>query len=132
MKRLMAGVLAVVAVALMAPEDPEPKKKDEPPPKADVRGEVKSVTGLKAKDLVANILVEGAKEKDTQHDKASVTLTNATKVYVWAGGKKREAKLGDVKQGVTVQCTFTGPVLESYPVQARAAEVLILEQPKKK
>lgn len=130
---LKSLALFLFALALVAADEPEPKKKkDVAPPKADVRGEVKSVTFLRAKDLVANILVEGAKEKDTGHDKASVTLTNATKVYAWADGKKVEAKAADLKQGCRVQCVFTGPVAESYPVQARASEVVILAEPKKK
>ena len=37
----------------------------------------------------------------------------------------------DIKAGSKVQCVFTGPVAESYPVQAKASEVLILEDPKK-
>jgi beta-N-acetylhexosaminidase len=129
---LRAGVLFAAALALVAADKAEPEPKKVAPPKADVRGEVKKVTGLRAKDLVGNVLVEGSKEKDTQHDKASVTLTSKTKIYLWADGKKKDAKFTDVKEGSKVQCVFTGPVAESYPVQARASEVIILEEPKKK
>jgi beta-N-acetylhexosaminidase len=128
---MKAGLL-FVALALVAADKSEPEPKKVAPPKADVRGVVKRVTGLRGKGLVGNLLVEGAKEKDTQYDKASVTLTSETKIYRWKDGKKAEAKFGDVKEGCKVQCVFTGPVAESYPVQAKASEVIILEDAKKK
>jgi hypothetical protein len=124
--------LFVVALALVAADKTEPEPKKVAPPKADVRGEVTKVVGLRAKDRVGNVLVEGAKEKDTQYDKASVTLSSTTKFYKWVDGKKKDAKFADVKEGCKVQCVFTGPVAESYPVQATASELIILEEPKKK
>jgi hypothetical protein len=129
---LKAFPLFVAALALMAADKVEPDPKKVAPPRADVRGEVKSVVGLRGKNLVGNVLVEGAKEKDTHYDKASVTLSNATKIYKWVNGKKKDAKFADVTQGCKVQCVFDGKVLESYPVQATATELLILEEPKKK
>src|SRR5262245_28788488 len=122
-------VAALAAILIAAEDRAEPEKKA--PPKADVRGEVKKVTALRARGLVGNILVEGTKEKDTQHDKASVTLTSDTKFYRWADGKKKDAKFSDLKVGTKVQCVFTGPVAESSPVQAKASEVIILADPKK-
>lgn len=110
--------------------DPEPAT-DTAPPKADVRGEVTRVAALRAKGLIGSLLVEGKKEKDTQHDKASVTLPQEVKIFKWTKGKKVEAKFDDIKKGDQVQCVFTGPVAESYPVQAKASEVLILPAAKK-
>jgi Protein of unknown function (DUF3221) len=125
---LLVAVLAAVVCARA--DDPEPAKKA--PPKASIRGKVSSVTAVKVKGLVGRMSVDGKKEKDTEHDRASVKLTPTTKFYKWVDGKKKDAKFADVKKGSVVQCTFVGPVLESYPVQATAGEVLILEEPKKK
>ena len=61
-----------------------------------------------------------------------MTLTSTTKFYKWVGGKKKDAKFADVKEGCKVQCVFDGKVLTSYPVQAAATELIILEEPKKK
>ena len=134
MWRLSAMLLGLSMACLLA-ADPEPEPKTKPP-KADVRGKIQSsILNPRGKVKVGTtgmILVEGTKEKDTQHDKASVRLTKATKVYRWVDGKKKEAKLEDLKKGATVQADFTGPVAESYPVQATAKEVLILESPKEK
>src|SRR5262249_60896305 len=115
-----AGLLFVVALALVAADKDQSEPKKVALPKADVRGVVKSVDPLRGKDLVCEIYVEGSKEKDTEHAKASVTLTSKTKVYRWNNGKKVEAKVADVTKGCKVQCAFTGEVLESSPVQATA------------
>ena len=113
-------------LALTAADKPDPEPKPVAPPKADIRGKVEKVIAGKAKGIVGSILVEGAKEKDTAYDKAAVTLTSKTKFYKWEDGKKKDAKFSDLKVGTLVQCNFTGPVAESYPVQATASEVLIL------
>ena len=110
----------------------EPEPKPVAPPKADIRGTVSEVSGLKARGLIGRMLVEGKKEKDTQYDKASVTLPMGVKIHKWQGGKKVEVAFKDIVPGCVVQCVFDGPVAESYPVQARASEVLILSFPKKK
>ena len=46
------------------------------------------------------------------------------------GKDRKDAKIDDLKEGCKVEATFTGPVMESYPVQATAKEVVILELPK--
>jgi len=129
-KHLKTCLVALLLAGFAFADDmTEPETKA--PPKADVRGTVKKLTVFRGQGSVGGILVEGSKEKDTTNDKASVTVTTATKIYRWVNGKKKDAKFTDIKEGSTVQCVFTGPVLESYPVQAKAGEVLILADPKK-
>jgi hypothetical protein len=127
----MARMMALAALAAFA-LGAEPEPKAEAPPKAAIRGVVKTVTGVKIKGLVGRMMVEGMKEKDTGYDKASVSILTGAKFYFWKDGKKEEAKFKDIVRGCVVQCDFTGKVLESYPVQARTMEVLILSVPKKK
>jgi hypothetical protein len=102
--------------------------------KVDVRGTITRVTpvdeaGQKAGRLGV-ILVEGVKDATTEHDKASVRVTNKTRIEKLAGKERKPAKFADLKKGVRVQARFTGPVAESYPVQATAGEILILEEAK--
>ncbi len=132
MSSKVKALLLAAALALLGADRSEPEPVRKAPPKADVRGKVTSVVGLRARDLVGRIRVEGVKEKDTQYDKAVVTIPSKAKLYRWVGGKKVPAKFGEIKVGSKVQCVFDGPVAESYPVQARAGEVLILEDPAKK
>ncbi len=123
------ALVAVIASLLGADKvEPDPVK----PPKADIRGEVKSVAAVDAKAFIGRMMIDGKKEADTMYDKASVTVLRGAKIKKWVGGKAAEAKFEDIKVGCKIQCVFTGPVAESYPVQARTMEVLILESPKKK
>ena len=96
----------------------------------EVAVEAENVYGVKARGLVGAMLIKGTKEKDTAYDQAAVSVPTTAKVYRWVKGKKLDAKFGDIKKGDRVQATFTGPVLESFPVQAKASEVIILEAPK--
>jgi beta-N-acetylhexosaminidase len=102
--------------------------------KADIRGMVTNVSAAneeaKKKGTLGSILVEGAKEKDTTFDKASIRVTDKTKIEKLVGKERKPAKFDDLKKGAKVQALFTGPVAESYPVQAMAKEILILEEAK--
>ncbi len=98
--------------------------------RVDIRGSIKKVTPTpKASEkgaLLGSLLIEGPKDAGTSHDKASVRVTAATKIYKGAGGARKPAMFSDLKEGLTVEATFTGPVAESYPVQATAGEIVIL------
>jgi beta-N-acetylhexosaminidase len=130
MSHIWKIALLSVVVFVVGADKKEPETKAAKPPKADVRGTVKTVTALRAKGGVS-LLIEGKKEKDTGYDKASVSVLAGATVEKWVDGKKVKAKVSDIKVGCKVQCVFSGPVLESLPVQASAKEVLILETPKK-
>lgn len=107
----------------------------EPPSgKADIRGTATRVSladeAARKRGILATILVEGAKEKTTSYDKASIRITDKTKLEKRVDKERKTCKPEDLKVGCKVQAIFTGPVAESYPVQATAREVLILETPR--
>jgi beta-N-acetylhexosaminidase len=74
---------------------------------------------------VTFILVEGNLESDTMYDKASIAITDKTKIIKKATQKK--FLMDDLKEGVQVEVLLEGPVRESYPVQADAKEVRVLD-----
>jgi hypothetical protein len=97
----------------------------------DVRGVITSFTRAEGKargKVLAHVFIEGAKEPDTQVDKASVTVTAETKVFINRDGERKPAEFAALKEGQKVEAGFTGPVRLSYPVQADAAEITILEE----
>lgn len=126
--------MLLVAVALLGADKKEPPAEPatKAPPKASIRGTIKSVSAVRRKGAVGVLSIDGKKEKDTQYDKATVTLVTGVKIYKWEDGKKKAAKFEDLKVGCVVQCDFSGPVRESYPVQSDTKEVLILSTPKAK
>jgi hypothetical protein len=98
----------------------------------DVRGAITRITragGDGRGKALARVLIEGAKDPDTQVDKAVVDVTAETEFFVKSDGKQRKpAEFAALKEGQRAEARFTGPVRESYPVQATAAEITILEE----
>jgi hypothetical protein len=70
-------------------------------------------------------LMEVTKENGTQYDRASVSIPKDAKMFAMADGKKNKASLADLKSGQSLEVVITGPVMESYPVQVNATEVVI-------
>jgi hypothetical protein len=93
--------------------------------RADIRGTVTSVTPSETLNL-GSVLIEGAKEKDTSVDKARITVTSRTRIYRLENGKPVKAGFDALAVGERAQALFSGPVLESYPVQATASEIVVL------
>jgi hypothetical protein len=96
----------------------------------DVRGTITHLSraeGASRGRILGRIMIEGVKEADTQHDKASVALTPETKLFIRRGKERQPAEFAALKEGQKVEAIFTCPVAESYPVQATAAEVTIIE-----
>jgi beta-N-acetylhexosaminidase len=92
--------------------------------KFDIRGEITKLT-LKDGSKIANILVEGKIHEDASYDKASVYVGEKTKIYQANTNKK--LTISDLKEGSQVEIIFTGPVRESYPVQADAEIIRIIK-----
>jgi hypothetical protein len=67
-------------------------------------------------------------ESDTDYDKALVSITEETRILrISADDAYAEAISRDLVTGTSIQVQFTGPVMESYPVQAVALHLVILE-----
>jgi hypothetical protein len=113
LEALAVGVMVLWAAALLSA--------------ADVRGKITNISVSAANPALGTILIEGKVEKDTSVDKASTRVTDRTAIFKMQDGKKVAAKFSDLKVGQTVEATFNGPVAESYPVQAAAGEIVILE-----
>jgi Protein of unknown function (DUF3221) len=97
----------------------------------DVRGAITRIAcaeGAGRGRALAHVLIEGVKEPDTQVDKANVTVTAETELFIRRGGERKPAEFAALKEGQKVEARFTGPVRESYPVQATAAEITIIEE----
>ena len=96
--------------------------------KADIRGKITNIAkNTEDKDIIGSILIGGNLERDTKYDKASVTITRQTHIFEYSNKKFIKADFESFKIGQKVQALFTGQVLESYPVQVKAIEVVILE-----
>ena len=77
--------------------------------------------------LVGSILVEGNIENDTQFDKASIAITSETQIFEQVEQERHPATFEALQLGQRIEAWFTGPVAESYPVQAVASDIVILK-----
>ncbi|WP_179632035.1 beta-N-acetylhexosaminidase [Clostridium peptidivorans] len=93
--------------------------------KLGVRGEITKVL-LDGNNKATGILVERKNEQDTEYDKASVNIGEKTKIY--DNNTKKELERNDLKKGAKVEIIFEGGVRESYPVQADAKIIRVIEQ----
>lgn len=97
---------------------------------ADIRGTITDIYQADAQSreggIIGSLLIEGVIEEDTQYDKASVTITEKTRIFEQKGQDRLAVTFESLQIGQRVEAWFTGPVMESYPVQATASEVVIL------
>jgi hypothetical protein len=100
---------------------------DGPKAKADVSGVITRVN-LAGDDGKGSFLVEGKKGGGATYDKAWVRVTGKTKIEQLADGQRRPARFEDLRKDCLIEAWFSGPVAESYPVQATAGVILILEK----
>jgi hypothetical protein len=115
---LVLGTLGLLAGC----GEPEPE-----PVTADIRGVITALTPAgEPGGGLGSVRIEGAKQPDTRYDKASVRITSETRVFQQLGDFCRPLTFADLALGDKVEASFTGPVAESYPVQATASEVVIL------
>lgn len=92
--------------------------------KIGIRGEITTLSQSQD-SKVMSILVEGSLESDTLYDKASIAITDKTKIIKKA--TKEKLSKDDLKKGIQVEVVMEGTVRESYPVQGDAKEVRILD-----
>ena len=124
------AVLAVLAAAVVGgcggataaqPASPSPSAPPSGPP--DITGTVKDVTISTGGDSLPVLLVVADRGSTSSVDRASVRVTKDTAVWTAQGVRGTAAGLAE---GELVAVWFTGPVAESYPVQAAAGVVRVL------
>lgn len=122
MKRIRVLVTTIIIIALIT----GCAQQKYIPEKVDIRGKITQNIVNNNKEILGIILVEGKLEDDTQVDKASVSVTAKTKIFVLKNGETLEkADYSFLQEGQEVEVIFTGPVRESYPVQADAGKIII-------
>ncbi len=101
---------------------------DSPP---DIRGTITTIqtnADPSQTGIAGSMLVEGSIEGGTKFDKASITITGDTQLFEQVGDERRPVTVDAFRAGQRVEAWFTGPVMESYPVQAGALEIVIVQQ----
>lgn len=93
--------------------------------KPDIQGTSSKIRANDAAGKTGSMLVEAPKGAKFAFDKAMIRVDAKTKIEKANGDKFEEAKFTDIKEGTKVSVWITGPVAESYPVQATAGRIVI-------
>ena len=111
----LALLLSLVVAAACAPAAP-------PTREPDTTGVITQVA-----DGGRSVLVEERPQEQSGSTKTSVRVTGDTRIWRLTGvaSSAARASAGDLAVGMTVRVWFDGPVAESYPGQARAADIAI-------
>jgi hypothetical protein len=76
--------------------------------------------------LSGSFLLNGTKEKQAAYDQVYVHVLSSAQVYEKRQGQCQTVPFTALKQGQRVQVQSTGIVMQSYPEQIEATEILIL------
>jgi len=122
----MLALMACLAAAGCsgAPGDPDGPglSASVPDESASIIGDIKQVEAGSGR---VRMLVEQIPTRSAGEPVAWVTVTGRTRVLARADGRTTGAASSELTVGTRVQVWFTGPVAESFPVQATAGTVLI-------
>ncbi len=114
--------LLVLAFAILPSCSPRSPGETAPATDPDIRG---ILTKVNLTVEPWTVLVEEKPEEAAGSAKAMVRLTEATRILRRAGSGIERTAPQDLAVAQRVSVWFTGPVMESYPVQATAAIVVI-------
>lgn len=127
--RTLAALVIMLVSATLALTSCAAPSGGEGPPTGDpaIRGEitqVRSGTGANA-GRPTGLLIEENPAEDAGSDKAWIDITPETRILAREGTGWRTAGGGELVTGRIASAWFTGPVRESYPVQAVGSAVVI-------
>lgn len=97
------------------------------PPKGgpSIRGVITTITP--GEGNLGSILVEESSPQGLSFDKASLAITKDTKLLRGVADAYERIAFANLRKGALVEVWITGPVRESYPVQADADTLVVLE-----
>jgi hypothetical protein len=121
-RREVGGALLILLTACAGPPEMPPTSQPS------ISGVITRAERVSAgNDVIARIVVEENPAESAGSAKASVRITPRTRIIAREGASSRSNPLDALIEGARVSVWFTGPVAESYPVQA-TADVVVLER----
>ncbi len=122
----IVGVITDVKPAVVRTEDCV-ERRGHPPDEPVSSTDPPSCTGPTPKTL-GQVLVEAEPDADWGDDKARVSLPRDTLILAESEGGYTEIDFNSLRVGELARVWFEGPVLESYPIRATAAALVIAEE----
>lgn len=76
--------------------------------------------------VIDSLLVEGFQTGASQSQNMSIVINKNTTVYHKYGKNLVKATVNDLHPGQKIEIRFNGPVLQTYPPQVNATDIIIL------
>ena len=114
---LLVGLLVVSVDCTSAPEALETE--------ADFTGFITEIHPIGEKGNLGQILVESHADKLV--DKYMVTIKDETLIFKQDGDNRRQVAFEALETKQQVQIWFSGPIMESFPMQGTAQQVIIIK-----
>ena len=95
---------------------------------SDITGTITDINLVNSDTIDGRILVELEQPNNTS-DKFWVTIEKNTPIYEYDGQDHYTIPFDSLQNGQIVEVWFSGPVMESYPAQVSAEQILITEEP---
>lgn len=128
LKSVLVGVVVLVCSSNLCAGDDSKERQ------ADLRGPIAHATQptetQKKNGVVVVLRVGEMKGNDTSQIRAVITVTDKCKILKKVGDKNEPAKAEELKEGCEIEVVFNGPAAKSKPIQALAAEIVILDEKK--
>ena len=114
---LLMGLMVVAVDCASSPEALETE--------ADFTGWVLEVQPIGKGDTLGQILVESQVEKVI--DRYRITIKDETLIFEQDGENRRQVAFKALETKQQVQIWFSGPIMESFPMQGTAQQVVIIK-----
>ncbi len=75
---------------------------------------------------INSILVEGSPDGSSETQNISIIITKNTTISHRYGKNLVKASINDLKPGQKIEIRFTGSILQTYPPQTNASDIIIL------
>ena len=91
-----------------------------------IKGSIVTISYASSGSSIGGFLIDGSKENQAEFNQVYVSVGKTTQVFEKEQGECQSVSFTVLKKGQRVQIQSTGVVMQSYPPQIEATEVLIL------
>ncbi len=117
---LLGLLIVLMAVAVDCSSTTKPLETE-----AHFTGFITEIHPIGEKGILGQILVESHADKLV--DKYMVTIKDETQIFEQIGEERRQVTFDALETKQQVQIWFSGPIMESFPMQGTAQQVVIIK-----
>jgi hypothetical protein len=95
-------------------------------PSSNIKGQIVSISHTAVGNRQGGFLLDSSKEKNAAYNQAYIIVLNTTRVYSIQNGQCKAILFTALTRGQHIQIQPKGPIMQSYPLQIQAEEIVLL------